>query len=200
MQFRHLISAVAFSALAMASSFSQAATVLTFNLNTTTLGQLVSGISGGLAAEGFTLNAGNAEAAYQNYLWSPAGESIVGTSAFTGINATLVANIAIATGGTVSFGNLSNGSFTAFSQLDALIDNNIGNLIAAAQFNPSIIPALAGLSLSNIQGGLPFALGANDNLQITLVSAVPEPGEWAMMLSGLAVVGVMARRRRQSKQ
>jgi hypothetical protein len=29
-----------------------------------------------------------------------------------------------------------------------------------------------------------------------LVSSIPEPGEWAMMMSGLAVVGLMARRRR----
>jgi hypothetical protein len=29
-----------------------------------------------------------------------------------------------------------------------------------------------------------------------LVSSIPEPGEWAMMMSGLVVVGLMARRRR----
>jgi hypothetical protein len=37
-----------------------------------------------------------------------------------------------------------------------------------------------------------------DNITVneTLVAAIPEPGEWAMMLSGLAVVGAIARRRR----
>jgi hypothetical protein len=37
-----------------------------------------------------------------------------------------------------------------------------------------------------------------DNIVVTetLVAAIPEPGEWAMMLSGLAVVGAIARRRR----
>ena len=39
-----------------------------------------------------------------------------------------------------------------------------------------------------------------DNLAVDNVSAVPEPGEWAMMLSGLGVVGLIARRRKAASK
>jgi hypothetical protein len=35
-----------------------------------------------------------------------------------------------------------------------------------------------------------------DNISLTQVSAVPEPGEWAMMLAGLAMVGAISRKRK----
>jgi len=47
---------------------------------------------------------------------------------------------------------------------------------------------------------LSFKNSGSDNVGLLLdnvnVAAVPEPGEWAMMLAGLGIVGFMARRRR----
>jgi hypothetical protein len=36
-----------------------------------------------------------------------------------------------------------------------------------------------------------------DNFSLQMVSAVPEPGEWAMMVAGLGVVSLIARRRKK---
>jgi hypothetical protein len=38
-----------------------------------------------------------------------------------------------------------------------------------------------------------------DNIDVSSVSAVPEPGEWAMMIAGLGMVSVIARRRKQQR-
>jgi hypothetical protein len=53
-----------------------------------------------------------------------------------------------------------------------------------------------GNSQPNVDGGF-FIDNVNVQLDnVTMAMAVPEPGEWAMMLSGLAVVGAIARRRK----
>jgi hypothetical protein len=89
---------------------------------------------------------------------------------------------------------------------------NLGMDFLASSLNPGRPP---GFNLStfdpNAVGEYSFKLAAytasglnpyaNEVFSTSMVvSAIPEPGEWAMMLSGLAVVGLMARRRRQSKQ
>lgn len=38
-----------------------------------------------------------------------------------------------------------------------------------------------------------------ENLTLTVTAAVPEPSEWAMMIAGLGIVGLIARKRRQTQ-
>ena len=55
------------------------------------------------------------------------------------------------------------------------------------------------IAYGNAGGLSSWTLGANGNLEFNPpVAPVPEPGEWAMLLAGLAVVGSMARRRMSS--
>jgi len=45
--------------------------------------------------------------------------------------------------------------------------------------------------------GFTYSLNGKDSLGDLSVSAVPEPSTWALGLAGLAVMGSIARRRRQ---
>jgi hypothetical protein len=57
-------------------------------------------------------------------------------------------------------------------------------------------PSLISLTPFDQTGNVAYLSSSVLNFQA--VSPIPEPGEWAMMMSGLAVVGLMARRRRKA--
>jgi len=62
---------------------------------------------------------------------------------------------------------------------------------ASYVFDPLVFTHLKSVKISTTQGNLAF-----DNISVTAVAApVPEPSSYALLLAGLGVVGVMARRR-----
>ena len=65
----------------------------------------------------------------------------------------------------------------------------VGATAAFIEFSQGIGP---------IEQGLPAGRVLIDDLRLSVTAAVPEPGTYALLLAGLAVVGGMARRRRSA--
>jgi hypothetical protein len=76
-----------------------------------------------------------------------------------------------------------------------------GSVYVTSRLMPTALGTFAPGFVPNGTSGLTLAFGPDnwqmgiDNITIQ-VSAVPEPGEWAMMLAGFGVVGAIARKRR----
>lgn len=66
--------------------------------------------------------------------------------------------------------------------------------LVAAQ---TLLFRVSGASQPSVVDGF-FIDNVNVQLDNVPIAAIPEPGEWAMMLSGLAMVGVISRKRRKS--
>ena len=80
--------------------------------------------------------------------------------------------------------------------VDAYVQFESGVLIGP---NAGFTYGATSLQLQSFFGSSGFAYNAGgfDSFGDLTVSAVPEPSTWALGLAGLAVIGVMARRRRQ---
>ena len=100
------------------------------------------------------------------------GSSFTNVASYSVINATWSSTVPVAT--------------TSFSYA-----------VAGAANAASVLFRLADAGTASINGGTVAAAGTGrvDNVLISGVSAVPEPQTWALMLAGVALMGVTIRRR-----
>jgi hypothetical protein len=72
---------------------------------------------------------------------------------------------------------------------------------SAKALSLAMAPVAAGAYYINIKGTSSGSFGGayNGSISTTAVTAVPEPESYAMLLAGLGLMGVIARRRNKSK-
>jgi hypothetical protein len=81
-------------------------------------------------------------------------------------------------------------------------DTNVGTFTTSAKaLSLAMAPVAAGAYYINIKGTSSGSFGGayNGSISTTAVTAVPEPESYAMLLAGLGLMGVIARRRNKSK-
>jgi hypothetical protein len=114
----------------------------------------------------------------------------------SGANSSVTATVADGSayaGGTVFNNNFGGSSASSFTN-----DAGLGvsqNFYFMTPSSASGIAAATVGQFSNAAGASTWTLASNGALNYT-VAAVPEPGEWALMLSGFGLIGFIATRRR----
>ena len=103
-------------------------------------------------------------------------------------------------GGAVStVGSLGIGTFTSVTGFDIVTVNGVNTAYFAALMAGALTSSLYTVNLGTGAATLVGSIGASGGIEGLALTAVPEPGTWALMLTGLAGLGVVARRRRTSR-
>ncbi|MBC7842838.1 MAG: DUF4394 domain-containing protein [Gemmatimonadaceae bacterium] len=132
--------------------------------------------------------------AYTNSDTDPA----TGTTLY-GIDPTLGALIQISTpnGGSIAtVGNLGIGAFGTVTGFDIITVGGVNTAFFTTIIAGGLSSNLYAVNLGTGAATLVGAIGAANGIQGLALTPVPEPGTWALMLSGLVGLGVIARRRR----
>ena len=110
----------------------------------------------------------------------------------------------LATGGLAYVGAAGNGMGNNYGgNLPALDTAAVGSSMNFFFMTPNqnargVYAGASGFQFGNATGASTFTLGANGLTYATAaVAAVPEPGEWLLMLSGLCLIGFIATRRKE---
>ncbi len=123
-------------------------------------------------------------------------------NALNGVDANLAVNNSyiVTDPSLVSYGGYQAGVFGAAPNLNFYASvGESQNFFYATRSGSSNAAEALFTKYGNAGGASAWTLAANGSLNFTPpVAPVPEPGEWAMLLAGLAVVGSMARRRMSS--
>ncbi|NRR30537.1 PEP-CTERM sorting domain-containing protein [Oxalobacteraceae bacterium] len=185
--------------LLAASSAAQAVTIFSDNFDTDGLGTNTTSFGGGWVVSGGTVDTiGN----YNFYDFLPGNGRYIdldGSSAQAGLFS-LSIGLSAGTSYTASYSIAGNQRNYGSDMVDVNFGSNMlsHNMGAADPFSTMSImftPSVSGVYTLSFQNQGGDNVGALlDNVSIT---AVPEPGTYAMLLAGLAAVGVAARRRRQ---
>lgn len=135
-------------------------------------------------------------------VWQQSVAVVAGTYAFSGQAANVCCNSSF-TGPNNASNLLFQYSFDGvnFTTLDQVLTNPPSDAGSFYTVGGDIVSAADQTLTLRIANGATAASGndfAIDNLMLSMSSAVPEPGTWAMMIVGLGLVGASLRRRRDS--
>ena len=157
---------------------------------------LASGMAGS-SASGLTL-AGNGTTGFLTLASGAAGTALdftlgAGNAASTlKLTASFANEVAGLSGNTFNFADLTAGSLSTGEYSLILADSS------AAVFQGLGLGTLSGFTLTGLSGYTAQlelnTVGGNEALQLDILSAAPEPGTWALALSGLGLLAVLRRR------
>jgi hypothetical protein len=109
-------------------------------------------------------------------------------------------NVVLTSQSTSALTGLNLTGFGLYSSVgDTLLQGGTQELSGATdKWSLSFASLAAGAYYMKVSGDIVFSTGATFSANGNLVSAVPEPGTYAMLLAGLGLLGFIARRRQKS--